>query len=156
MNPRGKRVAVQCKNYTKPVGNRPVREVYAGARHHRCVEGWVIAPAGYTRGAIDLAKSSGVSLYDAGTIHQWIRKVDKLEKERADETQPETRRPAPANTTVDGEPGEARKRAVWHPHPDEPPERQAGRLMAHRALGSSQTRDAVRYPRGFVLPRWWT
>jgi len=86
VNPRGERVAVQCKNYSKPVGNRPVQEVYAGARHHRCVEAWVVAPSGYTSGALDLAKSTGVSLYDANTIHQWIRKVDKLEKERAAET----------------------------------------------------------------------
>jgi hypothetical protein len=46
----------------------------------------VIAPAGYTRGAIDPAKSSGVSLYDAGTIHQSIWKADKLEKERGRDT----------------------------------------------------------------------
>src|SRR5215210_5847486 len=30
------RVAIQCKNYSKPVGNKPVQEVYAGSRHHRC------------------------------------------------------------------------------------------------------------------------
>jgi Restriction endonuclease len=88
VNPKGKRVAVQCKNHSRPVGNKPVQEVYAGARHHRCVEAWVVAPAGYTWGALELAKSTGVSLHDAGTIHQWIREVDKLEKERASETQP--------------------------------------------------------------------
>ena len=126
MNPRGKRVAVQCKNCTKPVGNRPVQEVYAGARHHRCAEAWVVAPAGYTRGAIDLAKSTGVSLYDAGTIRQWIRKVGKLERERMGETRPHTRRPAPTNTPISEELEEARKRAVWYPHPDDPPERRGG------------------------------
>jgi restriction system protein len=83
VNLRGERVAVQCKNYSRPVGNGPVQEVYAGARHHRCVEAWVVSPAGYTRGALDLAKSTGVTLHDADTIHQWIRKVDRLEKERA-------------------------------------------------------------------------
>ena len=124
--PRGERVAVQCKNHSRPVGNRPVQEVYAGARHHRCVEAWVVAPAGYTRGAIDLAKSTGVSLYDADTIRQWIRKVDKLEKERMGETRPETRHPALANTPISEELEEARKRAVWYPHLDDPPERQGG------------------------------
>ena len=54
---------------------RTVQELHAGARHHRCVE---VAPAGHTGGASDLAKSTGVSLYDADTIHQWIRKVDKI------------------------------------------------------------------------------
>ena len=114
-------IAVQCKNYTKPVGNRPVQEVHAGARHHRCVE---VAPAGHTGGASDLAKSTGVSLYDADTIHQWIRKVDKIEKERAGKTLPGTRHPGPANTAINSEPEEARTRAVWHPHPDDPPEPQ--------------------------------
>lgn len=81
-NPRGRRIAVQCKNHVKPVGNKPVQEVYAGARHHRCVEAWVVAPAGYTSGAIDLAKNTHVSLHDADSVHRWISEVDGLEKER--------------------------------------------------------------------------
>ena len=122
VNPRGERVAVQCKNYSMPVGNRPVQEVYAGARHHRCVDAWVVAPAGYTSGAIDLAKSTGVTLCDADTIHQWIRKVDKLEKERASETRPQTTHPAPTGE----EPEMATKKASWYPHPDDPPGRHGG------------------------------
>src|SRR5215212_2033141 len=100
VNPRGERVAVQCKNYSKPAGNKPVQEVFAGARHHRCVEAWVVAPAGYTRGAVELAKSTGVSLYDANTIRKWIGEVDKLEKERASETESKTRHPSPENTPI--------------------------------------------------------
>ncbi|MDP8949661.1 MAG: restriction endonuclease, partial [Actinomycetota bacterium] len=76
----GERVAVQCKNYRRPVGNKPVQEVFAGARHHGCQQAWVVAPAGYTRGAYELARSTGVSLHDANSISQWIRQVDKLEK----------------------------------------------------------------------------
>src|SRR5215203_4386310 len=121
VNPRGERVAVQCKNHRRPVNNKPVQEVFAGARHHRCVEAWVVAPAGYTRGAIELAKSTGVALYDAGTIHQWISEVDKLEKERASETESETRHPSPESTPINEAIEEARKRAIWHPHPDDPP-----------------------------------
>jgi hypothetical protein len=121
VNPRGERVAVQCKNHSRPTGNRPVQEVYAGAQHHRCAEAWVVAPAGYTRGAIDLARSTEVSLFDADSIHEWIRKVDKLEKERASETKLETRHPSPQNTPISEEISEARKRAIWHPHPDDPP-----------------------------------
>ncbi|HEY6751331.1 MAG TPA: restriction endonuclease, partial [Rubrobacteraceae bacterium] len=116
VNRRGERVAVQCKNHRRPVGNRPVQEVYAGARHHRCVEACVVAPAGYTRGAIALARSTGVSLYDADTVRQWIRKVDKLEKERASESEIRNQ-----NTPITKEMADARKRAVWHPHPDDPP-----------------------------------
>jgi hypothetical protein len=94
-----------------------VQEVYAGTRHHRCVEACVVAPAGYTRGAIALARSTGVSLYDADTLRQWIRKVDKMENERASESEISDQ-----NTPNNREIAEARKRAVWHPHPDDPPQ----------------------------------
>jgi len=100
MNPGGERIAVQCKNHVRPVGNKPVQEVYAGARHYRCVEAWVVAPAGYTRGAIDLAKSTNVSLYDADSVHEWIRKVHALEKERASGPPPENLHPPPRNTST--------------------------------------------------------
>jgi restriction system protein len=115
----GERVAVQCKNYKRAVGNKPVQEVFAGARHHGCQQAWVVAPAGYTRGAYELARSTGVSLHDASSIRQWIRQVDKLEKkrERANEGQPQ---PTPSDAANEEAIEEARKRASWHPHPDDP------------------------------------
>jgi hypothetical protein len=122
----GERVAVQCKNYARPVGNRPVQEVYAGARHHRCVEAWVVAPAGYTRGARDLAKSTGVSLYDADAIRQWIKNVDRFEKQLAGETYPQASHPVPQTHLQSNSSQIASKKATWYPHPDDPPGRQEG------------------------------
>jgi HJR/Mrr/RecB family endonuclease len=116
----GERVAVQCKNYRRAAGNKPVQEVFAGARHHGCQRAWVVAPLGYTRGAHELAESTGVSLYDAGSIGRWIRQVDRLEKqrERANERQPTQ---SDAGDAADREAiEEARKRASWRPHPDDP------------------------------------
>lgn len=115
------RVAVQCKNYKRAVGNKPVQEVYAGARHHRCAQAWVVAPAGYTKGAYELAKSTGVSLFDANSIGQWIRQVDKLEKQReqAKRRQPEPPRPTSDPGANEEAISEARKRASWHHHPDD-------------------------------------
>jgi restriction system protein len=110
----GERVAVQCKDYRRAVGIRPAQEIFAGARHHGCQQAWVVAPAGYTRGAHELASSTGVSLYDASSIGQWIRQVDKLEKKRANEGQP-TRPDAGDERAIE----EARKRASWYPHPDD-------------------------------------
>ena len=75
-----------------------------------------MAPGGYTIGAIALARSTGVSLVDADTVRQLIRKVDKIEKERASESEI-----GDQNTAINREIAEARKRAVWHPHPDDPP-----------------------------------
>ena len=111
----GERVAVQCKNYRRAVGNKPVQEVFAGARHHGCQQAWVVAPAGYTRGAYELASSTGVSLHDASSIGWWIRQVDKLEKKRANEG-----RPARSDAGDERAVEEARKRASWYPHPDDP------------------------------------
>jgi hypothetical protein len=121
---RGERVAVQCKNHSRPVDNRPVQEVYAGARHHRCVEAWVVAPAGYTSGARDLAKSTGVSLYDANTIRQWIKNVDRLEKQPAGETRQDTRYSSSQARPQAKGGQKASKKASWYPHPDDPPGRQ--------------------------------
>jgi restriction system protein len=70
------RLAIQCKNHAKPVGNKPVQEVYAGARHHRCTAAWVVAPEGFTKGAVELARSVGVSLRDAQDLRGWIRQID--------------------------------------------------------------------------------
>jgi hypothetical protein len=116
VNPRGERVAVQCKNHSRPVGNGPVQEVYAGACHHRCVEAWVVAPSGYTRGARDLAKSTGVSLYDAGAIRRWIKDVDRIEKRLAGETRSQAKSAQKAG-----------KKASWYPHPDDPSGRRESR-----------------------------
>lgn len=81
----GERVAVQCKNYKRRVGNKPIQEVYAGARHHNCQKAWVVAPAGYTKGAEDLARSTGVMLFEEGHLKRWIGQVDKAERMRAGE-----------------------------------------------------------------------
>ena len=118
VNRRSGRVAVQCKNHKRPVGNRPVQEVFAGARHHRCAEACVVAPAGYSSGAIALARSTGVSLYDADTVRQLIRRVDEIEKERASQAGSGIKH---ENMPPSQEITQARKRAIWYPHPDDPP-----------------------------------
>jgi HJR/Mrr/RecB family endonuclease len=54
----GERLAIQCKQYARPVGNKPVQEVFAGAKHYRCTAAWVVAPEGFTKGAVE-AHSKG-------------------------------------------------------------------------------------------------
>jgi hypothetical protein len=72
----GERIAIQCKQYDRPVGNKPIQEVFAGARHHRCTKAIVAAPAGFTKAAVTLARSTGVLLYDAAVIKLEIQKID--------------------------------------------------------------------------------
>src|SRR5215207_2245308 len=81
------KVAVQCKNYKKPVGNKPVQEVFAGSKHHRCDHAWVVAPAGYTKGAYELVQSVGVSLFDVNSIRKWIKMIDEAEKKAMEQRQ---------------------------------------------------------------------
>lgn len=104
---RDQRIAVQCKNYRKAVGNKPVQEVYAGARHHNCQQAWVVAPAGFTKGAFELAGSVGVSLFDSSSIMQWITKVDEAARQPSETKgdapiesglSPDSITDAPANT----------------------------------------------------------
>ncbi len=59
---RGLRIVVQCKKYSKPVGNRAVQEIVAGIAHENAQRGVVVATNGYTRAAERLAASNNVLL----------------------------------------------------------------------------------------------
>lgn len=70
----GVSVAIQCKNYSKPVGNSPVQEVFTGRTLYSADHAVVVAPNGYTPGARKAAESTGVYLLD---LHQ-INHLDAL------------------------------------------------------------------------------
>jgi hypothetical protein len=69
-------IAIQCKNLARPSGNRPVQEVYAGAKYYDASEAWVVAPAGYTEGARQLASRLEVELCTRTNIRGWIEQVN--------------------------------------------------------------------------------
>lgn len=54
---RGELYAVQCKYYSKNVGNKAVQEVYSGMQYHGCDRAIVMTNAGFTRYARELAES---------------------------------------------------------------------------------------------------
>lgn len=54
--------AVQCKYYSKNVGNAAVQEAYSGARYYRCDRAVVMTNAEFTAPACELAAELGVSL----------------------------------------------------------------------------------------------
>ena len=78
------RIAIQCKNYAKPVSNKPVQEVYAGSRYHGCTTAWVVAPEGFTKGAVELARRVGVSLHGAHYLQACIQQRGRAEREKAE------------------------------------------------------------------------
>jgi restriction system protein len=70
-----KLIAVQCKKHGKPVGNAAVSAIYAGAKHYGAKQAWVVAPEGFTKGAIELAKSTGVRLIGRKGIEGLLQDV---------------------------------------------------------------------------------
>ena len=70
----GRSYAIQCKNYDGAVGNFAVQEAYAGAQFYGCDVPVVICPGTFTRGAIELADSTGVELWDGERLSRMMKK----------------------------------------------------------------------------------
>ena len=63
--------AIQCKNYSAPLGNKSIQEVFAGKTFYHCHVGVVMTNSTFTKGARELADSVGVILWDK-------RRLDKM------------------------------------------------------------------------------
>lgn len=64
-------VAVQCKRYSSPVGNKAVQEVFAGMANISADAAVVISTAGFTKSAIEIAHKTNVILIDADQITEF-------------------------------------------------------------------------------------
>ncbi|HEY8070490.1 MAG TPA: restriction endonuclease [Methylocystis sp.] len=71
---RGVRIVIQCKKYSKPVGNRAVQEIVAAIAHEGARRGVVVATADYTPAAVKLAASNQVLLLHHADLHR----IDRL------------------------------------------------------------------------------
>jgi HJR/Mrr/RecB family endonuclease len=58
----GYKAVIQCKKYTKRVGNKAVQEIAAAKSHYKADIAVVVCLNGYTRSANELGKSCGVYL----------------------------------------------------------------------------------------------
>ncbi len=67
------RYAIQCKRYASPLGNKPVQEVYTGKAFYGCRYGVVMTNSTFTPHAKDLAKKTGVLLWDRKIIGELMR-----------------------------------------------------------------------------------
>lgn len=61
--PDGVKCAIQCKYYSKPVGNKAVQEALAGMIFYRCDRAIVITNNSFTKQAIEDANRIGVDLF---------------------------------------------------------------------------------------------
>ena len=60
----GKTYGIQCKYYSRPVGNAAVQEAYAGMTYYHCDSAAVMTNASFTRSARSLAEETGVELWE--------------------------------------------------------------------------------------------
>lgn len=72
----GCKYAIQCKRYSKKLGNSPVQEVVAGKNFYNCQNAMVITNNYFTDGAIQLAKANNVELWDRNKLMQVIYYTD--------------------------------------------------------------------------------
>lgn len=69
----GVKYAIQCKNYSSPLGNTSVQEVNAGKTFYKCHVGIVMTNSTFTKGAVELAESTGVLLWDRDKLLSMIK-----------------------------------------------------------------------------------
>ena len=68
-------VAVQCKRYSTPIGNKAVQEAFSGAKHYNADLAVVIGTGGFTVSAQELARATNVILLDAEMIGDFSTQV---------------------------------------------------------------------------------
>ena len=68
----GRRVAVQLKRWTAPVGHRSVYGLFTARIHYATDEAWLITTSRFTRKAIKLARTTGVRLIDGPELEEWL------------------------------------------------------------------------------------
>lgn len=81
----GTKYAFQCKHYSKNVGVKSIQEVYAGMKHYGADVGAVITNSYYTENAKQLARETGVVLYDRDRLNVMIKNAKNqknISKER--------------------------------------------------------------------------
>ena len=58
----GVRIVLQCKKYSRPVGNKAVQEIAAGKSHETAHAAFVVSNAPYIKSAQELAITTGAYL----------------------------------------------------------------------------------------------
>jgi restriction endonuclease Mrr len=76
----GKRVVIQLKRWTGPVGNNAIQATFAGMAHYQADEGWVITTSTFTKSARELARSTSVRLIDRDELTDWLEGLREEEE----------------------------------------------------------------------------
>ena len=68
-----RKCAIQCKRFSKSVGNTPVQEVFTGKSVYGCSVAIVMTNSYFTDGAIRAADATGVLLWDRETLKDLLQ-----------------------------------------------------------------------------------
>lgn len=68
-------IAIQCKYYSRPVGNSAVQEVIAGQKFYNCDYACVVSNQDYTDSAKELARSADVELLSHETLIPYLKRL---------------------------------------------------------------------------------
>lgn len=71
------KIAIQCKFYSKPVGNKAVQEVAAGKVFYQCTKALVVSNQSYTLSAKKLAQNLDVKLLNEKTLASYFNIENK-------------------------------------------------------------------------------
>ena len=72
INPNNQKEIVQCKQWSKPVGEATLRDLYGAMMHDQAVRGWIWAPRGFSGPAKAWAKGKPIVLIDDMEINRLI------------------------------------------------------------------------------------
>jgi hypothetical protein len=72
INPNNQKEIVQCKQWSKPVGEPVLRDLYGAMMHDQAVRGWLWAPRGFSGPAKAWAKGKSIVLVDDREINRLI------------------------------------------------------------------------------------
>jgi hypothetical protein len=72
INPNNQKEIVQCKQWSKPVGEATLRDLYGAMMHDQAVRGWIWAPRGFSGPAKTWAQGKPIVLVDDAEINRLI------------------------------------------------------------------------------------
>ena len=72
INPNNQKEIVQCKQWSKPVGEAALRDLYGAMMHDNAIRGWIWAPRGFSGPAKVWANGKPIVLVDDAEINRLI------------------------------------------------------------------------------------
>lgn len=72
VSPHNQREIVQCKQWSKPVGEAVIRDLYGAMMHEKAIRGWLWAPRGFSEPARAWAKGKAIALIDDKEIDRLV------------------------------------------------------------------------------------